>query len=78
MMKMAKICLPKGSGKRSKFSEKSGNFEKDIERQPCSETPIFRLHMDGAKHLIFNTYLDAMARYRYFPLYIIATLQRLS
>ena len=27
---MAKISLPKGSGKRLKVSEKSGNFEKDI------------------------------------------------
>ena len=32
---MAKIDLPKQSGKRSKVSEKSGNFEKDIEWQPC-------------------------------------------
>ena len=28
---MAKIDLPKQSGKRSKVSEKSGNFENDIE-----------------------------------------------
>ena len=34
-MKMAKIDLPKQSGKRSKVSEKSGNFENDIEWQPC-------------------------------------------
>ena len=34
-MKMAKICLPKGSGKGSKGREKSGNFEKDITWQPC-------------------------------------------
>ena len=33
---MAKIGLPKGSGKRLKVSEKSGNFEMDIEWQPCS------------------------------------------
>ena len=32
---MAKIVLPKRSGKRSKVREKSGNFEKDIEWQPC-------------------------------------------
>ena len=32
---MAKIGLPNGPGKRSKVSEKSGNFEKDIEWQPC-------------------------------------------
>ena len=32
---MAKSNLPKGSGKRSKVREKSGNFEKDIEWQPC-------------------------------------------
>ena len=36
---MAKIGLPKGSGKRfesqGKVSEKSGNFEMDIEWQPC-------------------------------------------
>ena len=32
---MAKIGLPKGSGKRLKVSEKSGNFEMDIEWQPC-------------------------------------------
>ena len=34
---MAKISLPKGSGKRLKVrekSEKSGNFEMDIEWQP--------------------------------------------
>ena len=34
MDEMAKICLPKGSGKESKVSEKSGNFEMDIEWQP--------------------------------------------
>ena len=34
-MKMAKIGLPKGSGKRLKVREKSGNFEMDIEWQPC-------------------------------------------
>ena len=33
-MKMAKIGLPKGSGKQLKVSEKSGNFEMDIEWQP--------------------------------------------
>ena len=32
---MAKIDLPKRSGKRSKVREKSGNFENDIEWQPC-------------------------------------------
>ena len=32
---MAKIGLPKGSGKRLKVREKSGNFEMDIEWQPC-------------------------------------------
>ena len=31
---MAKIGLSKGSGKRFKVSEKSGNFEMDIEWQP--------------------------------------------
>ena len=31
---MAKIGLPKGSGKRLKVCEKSGNFEMDIEWQP--------------------------------------------
>ena len=31
---MAKIDLPKRSGKRSKVSEKSGNFENGIEWQP--------------------------------------------
>ena len=34
-MKMAKIGLPKGSGKRLKVREKSGNFEMDIGWQPC-------------------------------------------
>ena len=38
-MKMAIIGLPKGSGKivesQGKVSEKSGNFEVDIEWQPC-------------------------------------------
>ena len=49
---MAKIGLPKGSGKRSKVrekslksqgrvSEKSGNFEKDIELQPCLTQWLF-------------------------------------
>ena len=33
-MKMTKIGLPKGSGKRLKVREKSGNFEMDIEWQP--------------------------------------------
>ena len=36
---MAKIGLPKGSGKQLKVREKSvkksGNFEMDIEWQPC-------------------------------------------
>ena len=31
---MAKIGRPKGPGKRLKVSEKSGNFEMDIEWQP--------------------------------------------
>ena len=39
---MAKIGLPKGSGKRLKVSEKSGNFEMDIEWQPCSLCKQFR------------------------------------
>ena len=34
-MKMAKIGLPKGSGKWLKVREKSGHFEMDIEWQPC-------------------------------------------
>ena len=34
-MKMAINDLPKRSGKRSIVSEKSGNFENDIEWQPC-------------------------------------------
>ena len=33
---MAKIGLPKGSGKWLKVREKSGNFEMDFEWQPCS------------------------------------------
>ena len=32
---MAEIGLLKGSGKLLKVGEKSGNFEKDIEWQPC-------------------------------------------
>ena len=32
---MAKIGLLKGSGKQLKVREKSGNFEMDIEWQPC-------------------------------------------
>ena len=32
---MAKIGLQKGSEKRLKVREKSGNFEMDIEWQPC-------------------------------------------
>ena len=36
---MAKIGLPKGSGKWLKVNEKSGNFEMDIEWQPgCTTT----------------------------------------
>ena len=33
---MAKIGLPKGSGKWLKVREKSGNFEMNIEWQPCN------------------------------------------
>ena len=40
-MKMAKIGLPKGSGKQLKVSEKSGNFEMDIEWQPCLKPLIW-------------------------------------
>ena len=32
---MAIIGLQKGSGKRSRVREKSGNFDTDIEWQPC-------------------------------------------
>ena len=32
---MAIICLQKGSGKRSRVREKSGNFDMDNEWQPC-------------------------------------------
>ena len=35
---MAKIGLPKGSGKRLNVREKSGNFEMDIEWQTCENT----------------------------------------
>ena len=38
---MAKIGLPKGSGKGLKVREKSGNFEMDIEWQPCYFTGFF-------------------------------------
>ena len=41
---MAKICLPKGSGKRLKVSEKSGNFEMDIEWQPCILSSEYVIH----------------------------------
>ena len=37
---MAKIGLPKGSGKWLKVREKSGNFEMDIEWQPCQQCGI--------------------------------------
>ena len=47
---MAKIPLPKGSGKGSKVSEKSGNFEKDIERQPC----MCERHKTAANFRHFN------------------------
>ena len=40
-MKMAKIGLPKGSGKWLKVREKSGNFEMDIEWQPC-QAPVLQ------------------------------------
>ena len=43
---MAKIGLPKGSGKWLKVSEKSRNFEMDIEWQHCS-------------HYIIKYYLSA-------------------
>ena len=39
-MKMAKIGLPRRSGKRSKVREKSGNFEKEIEWQPCCASQL--------------------------------------
>ena len=38
---MATIGLPKGSGKRLKVSEKLGNFELDIEWQPCENKACF-------------------------------------
>ena len=34
-MKISIVGLLKGSGKRSKVSEKSGNLDMDIEWQPC-------------------------------------------
>ena len=37
---MAKIGLPKGCGKRLKVREKSGNFEMDIEWQPCDSLRV--------------------------------------
>ena len=40
---MAKVGLPKGSGKRLKVREKSGNFEMDIEWQPWFSTSIITL-----------------------------------
>ena len=40
---MAKIGLPKGSGKRLKVSEKSGNFEMDIAWQPCQLLLLFEI-----------------------------------
>ena len=39
---MAKIDLPKRSGKRSKVREKSGNFENNIEWQPCRSVVQYR------------------------------------
>ena len=53
---MAKIGLLKGSGKRLKVREKSGNFEMDIEWQPCVlfdlilnvPSTIFQLNRDGS------------------------------
>ena len=41
---MAKISLPKGSGKRLKVIEKSGNFEMDIMWQPCHGNKIVHLN----------------------------------
>ena len=43
---MAKIDLPKRSGKRSKVSEKSGNFENLIEWQPCSNYHLGGVSLD--------------------------------
>ena len=43
MDEKAKIGLPKGSGKRLKVREKSGNFEIDIEWQPCQRVASSRL-----------------------------------
>ena len=44
---MAKIGLPKGSGKQLKVREKSGNFEMDIEWQPCNISRPQKLSLAG-------------------------------
>ena len=58
---MAKIGLPKGSGKQLKVSEKSGNFEMDIEWQPCIYTEgnkfsyiLWRITVEKTFHNIKN------------------------
>ena len=49
---MAKIRLPKGSGKRLKVSEKSGNFEMDIEWQPWTQLRRLKTKVTLQGHLI--------------------------
>ena len=51
---MAKIGLPKGSGKRLKVSEKSGNFEMDIEWQPCIRLWCFLFILASVYHVILQ------------------------
>ena len=55
---MAKIGLPKWSGKRSKVSEKSRNFEKDIEWQPCKYSQLLFIMVKKAKGIAFTCILD--------------------
>ena len=58
---MAKIGLPKGSGKtvesQGKVSEKSGNFEMDIEWQPCNMNILHFSNNIIIVQVFFNVFL---------------------
>ena len=51
---MAKMGLPKGSGKPSKDREKSGNFEKDIKRKLAIYHSRMKISTDLAKRKYFS------------------------
>ena len=58
---MAKIDLPKRSGKQSKVSEKSGNFENDIEWQPwllCRPVQVISVSLVPEICLVFMLIME--------------------